>query len=314
MENNNAGKKIEMRFGDAIIRSPENNIRYGSFELFENKKIAHCFSVTPENMSFGAEKKEWGRKALNIRLEQFLSELKIPTEKQVTMTANLFKPNGNFVFIGKEGITLSQLPLLREVYGDEPTQSTPEYPRFIGTEYVADGIFTNEPGVALEIVSRDCMPIIVAVRSAQKNLTGIVHGGRRQIEAGLSKRIVAFCREFSNAAPEEILIGIGPHIRSCHYSFNRSQIIEDEGVENILINEKQWGDYLINKNKNLFFLNMEGLFIKGLLDNGVLPGNIARTNLCSYEAQEQNLSAASLRYQSEHNLPPSRMITVALHN
>ncbi|MEK7635864.1 MAG: laccase domain-containing protein [Patescibacteria group bacterium] len=314
MENNNVERSMEMRFGDAIIKSPEGGIRYGVFELLEDKKITHGFSAISKNMSFGAEKSGLERRALNVRLGQFLREIGIPTEKQVIMTANLFKPIGNFVIIGEKGLTLNQLPLLREIYGDDLVRSASDYPRFVGSEYAADGIFTNEPGIALEAVSRDCMPIIVAVRSAQKSLTGIVHGGRRQIEAGLGERIVAFCREFADASPEEILIGIGPHIRSCHYFFNRRQIAEDEGGKSVSINEERWGDYLINKSKDVFSLDMEGLLTQELISKGVLPQCVARADLCSYDAQEQSFSAASLRYQSKHNLPPSRMITVALHD
>lgn len=33
MENNNIERSMEMRFGNAIIKSPEGGIRYGVFEL-----------------------------------------------------------------------------------------------------------------------------------------------------------------------------------------------------------------------------------------------------------------------------------------
>src|SRR3989344_2777707 len=281
---------------------------YEKFELLEQRGVRHAFSVVPENMSFGAEQDMAGREALSRRLNEFLIQLGIPTKRQVTMTANLNKPAGNLVRIGAGGILLEELPLLRDIYHDPARPLVPEYPRFVDSSFEADGLFTTERGLTIEIVSRDCMTAVISGGSGDSPLTALLHGGRRQIEGGLADRALEKCSELG-FRPGDLAVALGPRIGKCHYSFSRRALAEDEAGTRI--NETRWGTFLKETSSDVFTLDIGGLFVEDLVKRGVPRNQIAVSDVCTYEAQQSGISNASLRYQREHNLPAGRMISVA---
>ena len=80
-------------------------------------------------------------------------------------------------------------------------------------DYVADGIYTNEPGVALVCFSADCTPILLY--DPVKKAVAAVHSGWRGTAMGIVRRAVeTLSREFGSE-PADIRAAIGPCIGSC---------------------------------------------------------------------------------------------------
>ena len=82
-----------------------------------------------------------------------------------------------------------------------------------------DGLYTNEPGVALVVFTADCTPILL--HDPVKHVVGAVHSGW----PGTSKGIVANCvnamvRDFG-CNPADIEAAIGPAIGSCCFETDR---------------------------------------------------------------------------------------------
>jgi len=105
---------------------------------------------------------------------------------------------------------------LRQVHG--ATTIVPEYgqtrlPFPDGPE--ADGVILTSPGFYAVIRTADCVPVIA--RLSGHRAVGVFHAGwrgtrARIVESGLRKLLVV-----TGADPSELVVAIGPSIRSCCY-------------------------------------------------------------------------------------------------
>jgi len=73
-----------------------------------------------------------------------------------------------------------------------------------------DALWTGEAGLALSVITADCVPVLLAARGGP---IAAVHAGWRGIEAG----VVARALEALAAPPEEVAAWIGPAIGVCCY-------------------------------------------------------------------------------------------------
>jgi len=79
----------------------------------------------------------------------------------------------------------------------------------------ADGLITNEPGVALMVFTADCVPILLY--DPVKSVISAVHAGWRGTAAGIaSVAVQAMINEF-DCNPYDIKAAIGPSISMCCY-------------------------------------------------------------------------------------------------
>ncbi|MBI4372104.1 MAG: polyphenol oxidase family protein [Candidatus Omnitrophica bacterium] len=78
-----------------------------------------------------------------------------------------------------------------------------------------DAALTDEPGITLAIRSADCVPLFFL--DARHRAIGMAHIGWRGASERLASKVVqAFRRQFLSK-PNDLIIGIGPTIRSCCY-------------------------------------------------------------------------------------------------
>ncbi len=79
-----------------------------------------------------------------------------------------------------------------------------------------DALWTDEPGVALAIVTADCVPVFI-VSKGEKPFVAAIHAGWRGLASGIISNTVA---EVSSKIPLEIgelHVAAGPHIGPCCY-------------------------------------------------------------------------------------------------
>jgi len=77
----------------------------------------------------------------------------------------------------------------------------------------ADGVLSREPGVAVAIVTADCVPVLLTSESG--DAVAAVHAGWRGLARGVVAQGVDALRR--NSGAERILAAIGPHIGACCY-------------------------------------------------------------------------------------------------
>ena len=95
---------------------------------------------------------------------------------------------------------------LRQVHGNQPAIVIQA-----GPAPEADSLITTTPGIALCVLTADCLPIFVCNRTG--NEAGIIHAGWRGMSAGVIENTLAAMR----SKPEDLLIWLGPAIQSRHY-------------------------------------------------------------------------------------------------
>ncbi len=78
----------------------------------------------------------------------------------------------------------------------------------------ADALVTNQPGLALGIVTADCAPVLFA--AAGGKIVGAAHAGWRGAVAGVLEATIA-AMEALGAAPDQITAAVGPCIAQSSY-------------------------------------------------------------------------------------------------
>lgn len=100
----------------------------------------------------------------------------------------------------------ADLQWLRQVHGNQPAIVIQA-----GAAPEADSLITTTPGIALCVLTADCLPIFVCNHTGDE--VGIIHAGWRGMSAGIIENTLAAMR----SEPEDLLIWLGPAIQSCHY-------------------------------------------------------------------------------------------------
>ncbi len=104
-------------------------------------------------------------------------------------------------------LTLRQVHSARTIVVEEPCRN-----RELGP---ADGVIVMKPGLFAAVRTADCMPVVVVSKRAKQFALfhmGWRGAGQRILEKGLRAFLT-----LSGASPEELVIGLGPCIRSCCY-------------------------------------------------------------------------------------------------
>lgn len=93
-----------------------------------------------------------------------------------------------------------------------------------------DGLFTERAGIALGVMTADCVPILLVAPEARVAMA--VHAGWRGTLAGIAAVAVATVQRELSVSPRSLLVALGPSIGQCCYEV-------DTAIGTQL--ENQWG-------------------------------------------------------------------------
>lgn len=90
----------------------------------------------------------------------------------------------------------------------------------------ADGIFSDEPGRLLSVLTADCIPVLVADR--RRRVVAAFHAGwrgtvKRIVETGIGRMRLEF-----GSSPEDLVAAIGPGVGPCCYAVGEEVLFEFE--------------------------------------------------------------------------------------
>ncbi len=139
-----------------------------------------------------------------------------------------------------------------------------------------DGLFVRESDIFLGVITADCVPLLMY--DPQKNYTAAIHAGWR----GLFKEIirVAISRLVEKGSdPKDLIVGVGPCIRSCHYS------IAKEHEHQFLARFPEWKPFLIERDEQIFF-DLPGVARYQLESVGIAPSNIEDGDYCTFDHED----------------------------
>jgi len=89
-----------------------------------------------------------------------------------------------------------------------------------------DGLISNIKGQILVVISADCVPVLLF--DPRNEAAAVLHGSRKSLIKGIVKKAIMKMVLNFNSNPKEILVGIGPHIRKCHYYVDLTRIAIDD--------------------------------------------------------------------------------------
>ncbi|WP_425446999.1 peptidoglycan editing factor PgeF [Dethiothermospora halolimnae] len=136
-----------------------------------------------------------------------------------------------------------------------------------------DGMITNEKEIALVTFYGDCVPLFYLDK--RKKVVGLAHGGwRGTVEKIAGKMVSRFVDDYGSNI-EDIIVGIGPSIRSCCYEVGK------EVYEKFNKNFTNIDKLLIPMGKGKWKLDLASANRLVLEEFGVLNRNIIVADLCT---------------------------------
>lgn len=119
-----------------------------------------------------------------------------------------------------------------------------------------DGVITNVPGVALAIMTADCLPVLLVDR--KNKAVGAFHAGWRGTVQRIAEKGLGIMRHEFGTRPEDVLAAIGPGIQACCYEVGeelREQFHSQFAYAGELFHEVKHSD-IVREKYPLLFMNM----------------------------------------------------------
>lgn len=132
-----------------------------------------------------------------------------------------------------------------------------------------DGLVTDVPGLILSVTGADCFPVYFV--DPVERAVGIAHAGWRGITAGIVAATMQRFVEFG-ADPAQLLVGIGPGIRACHFEIN----------EDVFSHFSGFGEAVIERDDKTF-ADLPLMIRRALEREGVPPSNVEEMGECTFE-------------------------------
>jgi len=135
----------------------------------------------------------------------------------------------------------------------------------------ADGLVTNEPGVALWVFTADCTPILLY--DPLTGAVGAVHAGWRGTASKIAAKAVRKMTEAFGSQPENIRAAIGPAIGQCCFETNA------DVPEAMLSAYGAGANAHILQRGEKYYVNLEALNTLALQEVGVR--DITQSHICT---------------------------------
>lgn len=142
----------------------------------------------------------------------------------------------------------------------------------------ADSLVTSIPKQLLIIRTADCAPIFMY--EPEKKIIAAIHGGRKSVTWGIIQQSIN-CIKTLGGNPENILVGIGPHIRVKNYEI-KEDIVQQIG-------DSSYKEFIQERDGKIYFDLTEAIF-SDLVEENILLQNIEDCGIDTYEEYEKYFS------------------------
>lgn len=133
-----------------------------------------------------------------------------------------------------------------------------------------DALVTDKKGVFLTITAADCPSVFLW--DPKRKTIGLAHCGWRSLAENILGNLVGKMLDVFNSYPENLLLGIGPGIGSCHF----------EVKEDVLEEFKSYLNTIVIRRKKKYFLDLKKLACLQLKELGVKKENIEINPECTF--------------------------------
>lgn len=188
--------------------------------------------------------------------------------KNVKKVCNELKIEDKKVYKGRQAHT-DNIVILND-------ENKEEYNFFNLSNEEIDGYICNEKEIVSLVTTADCNPVIIY--DPVKNVYANVHSGWKGTVKRIYKKAAIMLHEKFNSNYEDMIVCIGPSIRSCCF------LSEEENFKKIFTDI--WKDeeeyiYYEKENNKRFHIDLVKLIITDLEKLGIKKENIIDSNICT---------------------------------
>jgi YfiH family protein len=164
------------------------------------------------------------------------------------------------------GLDPNRLILLKQMHVDgilvlkDPMDANP-------TPLKYDAIMTAIPNLFLGIRTADCIPIFIV--DQKKKAIAAIHAGRQGTALQITRKALRKMREELGCSEKDLLVTLGPSIGPCCYEIDEKVFL------------KEWGPFSSEKGSGKWMLDLAGINIAQLMEEGIKGNQICRIDLCT---------------------------------
>jgi len=136
----------------------------------------------------------------------------------------------------------------------------------------ADAMVTCLKNVPLMVMGADCNLVILADRV--NRLIAVIHSGWRGTVNKILARVISYIGKKFSSSPPDMLMYMGPSIRSCCYSIGKDRLDEFKRIYGD-------GNYYHNTHGKIY-IDLPALIRRQARDMGICRGHIYDSNLCTF--------------------------------
>lgn len=140
----------------------------------------------------------------------------------------------------------------------------------------ADAMVTDQPGLALAVLTADCTPVLFA--DAEASVIGAAHAGWKGALGGVLEATVSRMTELG-ADPARVRVGVGPVISQRAYE------VGPEFVERFLDEDPDWARFFAGGREDRAMFDLPGFCLMRLREAGV--GQAEWTGHCTYSDEKR---------------------------
>ena len=137
----------------------------------------------------------------------------------------------------------------------------------------ADGLVTNERGIALLIFYADCVPVLLY--DGKKGVISAVHSGWRGTVEKIAENAVSIMKHDYGCDPTDIIAAIGPHIQKCCYE------VSNDVAQSINSAYDNGEDLMTRTGNGKFMLDLDKAVYTNLVKGGLREENIYSCKECT---------------------------------
>lgn len=142
----------------------------------------------------------------------------------------------------------------------------------------ADGLITKEKRVVLGVTTADCLPVLFF--EPEERIVAVAHAGWEGTLKRVCQKVVERIKDLKGN-PAEIVVAVGPHIKSCCYDIDEKRALEFK---------KEFGQEVVIKENGQSFLDLTKVNLIQLSKSGIKEKNIEVLPFCTFCSGSQFFS------------------------
>ncbi|MEW6381037.1 MAG: peptidoglycan editing factor PgeF [bacterium] len=160
---------------------------------------------------------------------------------------------------------------IQQVHGDRIFVARDPVGQEAPGEY--DGAVTDSTGIALSIVTADCLPILIYEH--RKKIIGAVHAGWKGTALGILRNALTAIRQSLGGSLQDCIILLGPSLRPCCFE------IQHDVLEILKARLTCWSEVIREVQDKIYF-DLQLANVLQAREMGVLEEGIWALDLCTF--------------------------------